>query len=72
MIELSFRISGNYYLGGRGLAFWYTKDRGQDGPVFGNKDQWNGLGIMFETTDPKKKVSWKSEYSGSDTMMTID
>ncbi|CAJ0826523.1 6038_t:CDS:10 [Entrophospora sp. SA101] len=55
MIELSFRISGNYFLGGRGMAFWYTKDRGQEGPVFGSKDQWNGLGIMFETADVKKK-----------------
>jgi hypothetical protein len=55
MVELSFRISGSYYVGGRGLAFWYAKDRGQEGPVLGSKDQWNGLGIMFETADAKKK-----------------
>jgi hypothetical protein len=56
MVELSFRISGSYYVGGRGIAFWYTKDRSEEGPVLGSKDQWNGLGIMFETADAKKKV----------------
>ncbi|KAG9293677.1 hypothetical protein G9A89_019014 [Geosiphon pyriformis] len=50
-VEISFRISGNYYVGGRGVAFWYTKERGQAGPVLGSKDQWHGLGIFFETAD---------------------
>lgn len=61
-IEMSFRITGNYYLGGRGIAFWYTKERGEEGGggdgglVFGSRDKWTGISIMFETVDFKRKV----------------
>ncbi|CAG8510621.1 3436_t:CDS:2 [Paraglomus occultum] len=51
-VVLSFKISGNYYTGGRGIAFWYTKDRGNPGPIIGNQDKWEGLGIFFETAAP--------------------
>ncbi|GBC08770.1 hypothetical protein RclHR1_08370007 [Rhizophagus clarus] len=54
-IKLSFRITGNFYVGGRGIAFWYTKDRAEEGPVYGNKDKWDGLVIMFETVDHTRK-----------------
>ncbi|CAG8526375.1 1639_t:CDS:10, partial [Acaulospora morrowiae] len=53
-VEMSFRISGNYYLGGRGITFWYTKERAKEGPVYGSSDKWTGLAIMFETADHKK------------------
>jgi len=51
-VVLSFKISGNYYTGGRGIAFWYTKDRGNPGPIIGNQDKWVGLAIFFETAAP--------------------
>ncbi|CAG8731236.1 6765_t:CDS:2, partial [Funneliformis caledonium] len=54
-VELSFKITGKFYVGGRGIAFWYTKDRAEQGPVFGNKDKWVGLVIMFETVDHIRK-----------------
>ncbi|CAI2189109.1 14171_t:CDS:10, partial [Funneliformis geosporum] len=54
-VELSFQITGKFYVGGRGIAFWYTKDRAEQGPVFGNKDEWVGLVIMFETVDHSRK-----------------
>jgi mannose-binding lectin 2 len=28
---------------------WVTTDRAQQGPVFGNKDQFEGLGVFFDT-----------------------
>jgi len=34
---------------GDGFAYWYTKDRMQPGPVFGNQDQFAGMGIFFDT-----------------------
>ena len=57
-VELSFKITGNFYVGGRGIAFWYTKERAEEGPIFGNKDKWDGLVIMFETVDHSRKVSY--------------
>lgn len=34
-----------------GLAFWYTRTPGIEGPVFGSVDKWTGLGIFFDTYD---------------------
>lgn len=34
---------------GDGFAMWFTKERMQGGPVFGNRNRWNGLGLIFDT-----------------------
>ena len=31
------------------MAMWITKDRATQGPVFGSKDNFEGLGIFFDT-----------------------
>ena len=31
------------------MAMWITKQRGQQGPVFGSADKFEGLGIFFDT-----------------------
>ncbi|OZJ05252.1 hypothetical protein BZG36_02301 [Bifiguratus adelaidae] len=49
-VEMSFKIWGGAS-GGKGLAFWYTKERGQDGPIYGNQDQWDGLGIWLDSAN---------------------
>ncbi|KAF9391987.1 Protein ERGIC-53 [Mortierella sp. AD011] len=51
-VEFSFRAHGQSYVGGKGLAFWYTQDRAVDGPVYGSKDKWKGLGLFMGTSDP--------------------
>ncbi|KAG0289983.1 hypothetical protein BGZ96_006523 [Linnemannia gamsii] len=52
-VEFAFKAIGQGGLGGgRGLAFWYTEERAVDGPVFGNKDKWKGLGIFMDSADP--------------------
>ncbi|KAG5458288.1 MAG: legume-like lectin family-domain-containing protein [Olpidium bornovanus] len=56
-VEFSVAVFGRGAAGGEGLAFWYTKDRAQDGPVFGSKDKWDGLGIIFDTYDENASVS---------------
>jgi len=34
---------------GDGFAFWYTADRNDEGPVFGARDHFRGLGMFFDT-----------------------
>lgn len=48
-IEVEFKISGKGQLYGDGFAFWVTKNRGTVGPVFGSADNFEGLGIFFDT-----------------------
>jgi len=50
VVEVEFSISGHSsHLFGDGLAIWLTKDRIQPGPVFGNKDEFEGLGLFLDT-----------------------
>lgn len=48
-IEFEFSIHGQGHLHGDGFAMWITKERAQPGPVFGHADQFEGLGIFFDT-----------------------
>ncbi|EGP89468.1 unnamed protein product [Zymoseptoria tritici ST99CH_1A5] len=48
-IELEFKIGGTGSLHGDGMAMWVTKDRAEMGTVFGMKDNFEGLGIFFDT-----------------------
>lgn len=48
-IEVEFSIHGAGNLHGDGFAMWITKDRASPGPVFGHKDEFEGLGIFFDT-----------------------
>ncbi|GAB1204874.1 hypothetical protein APSETT445_003538 [Aspergillus pseudonomiae] len=48
-IELEFKLHGNGNLHGDGFAMWLTKQRATQGPVFGSTDNFEGLGIFFDT-----------------------
>lgn len=48
-IEVEFKIHGKNTLFGDGFAMWITKARAQMGPVFGSIDNFEGLGIFFDT-----------------------
>jgi lectin, mannose-binding 2 len=48
-VEFEFSISGTGNLFGDGFAMWVTKNRAETGPVFGMKDQFEGLGLFFDT-----------------------
>jgi len=49
-ITAEFTIKGqSTSSGGDGFAMWLTKERMQGGPIFGNRNRWNGLGIIFDT-----------------------
>jgi len=50
VIEVEFKVTGDStHLFGDGLAVWLTKERAQPGPVFGNADNFEGLGIFLDT-----------------------
>ncbi|XP_047448433.1 lectin, mannose-binding 2-like b isoform X2 [Mugil cephalus] len=50
-LKVHFKIhgQGKKNLNGDGLAIWLTRDRMQNGPVFGNMNQFCGLGIFVDT-----------------------
>ncbi|KAF9903937.1 hypothetical protein BX616_001479, partial [Lobosporangium transversale] len=49
-IEFEFKVHGKGDgLVGDGFAVWLTKERAEPGPVFGNRDNFEGLGIFFDT-----------------------
>lgn len=48
-IEVEFKIHGHGTLYGDGMAMWLTKQRATPGPVFGSVDNFEGLGIFFDT-----------------------
>ncbi|XP_044513726.1 protein ERGIC-53 [Gracilinanus agilis] len=50
-VEVTFRVTGRGRIGADGLAIWYTEGQGLEGPVFGSADNWNGVGIFFDSFD---------------------
>ncbi|XP_074525390.1 lectin, mannose-binding 2-like b isoform X4 [Halichoeres trimaculatus] len=50
-LKVHFKIhgQGKKNLNGDGLAIWLTKDRMQNGPVFGSTNQFVGLGVFVDT-----------------------
>ncbi|EME45538.1 hypothetical protein DOTSEDRAFT_71293 [Dothistroma septosporum NZE10] len=48
-ITVDFKIHGTGSLFGDGMAMWVTKERAEQGNVFGMKDNFEGLGIFFDT-----------------------
>ena len=65
-VVIQFQVHGQgKHLFGDGFAFWYTKEKGQTGPVFGSKDFFTGLGIFFDTYsnhNGEHKVSQRSRW----------
>lgn len=61
MAEFSFSVTGKNYFGGKGFAFWYTKDGGPKtealGEFMGHKAVWDGLAVVFDTSDMGENVS---------------
>ncbi|XP_065716027.1 protein ERGIC-53-like isoform X1 [Patagioenas fasciata] len=50
-VEVTFRVTGRGRIGADGLAIWFTEEQGLEGPVFGAADEWNGVGIFFDSFD---------------------
>ncbi|KAK0154837.1 VIP36-like protein [Merluccius polli] len=56
-MQVHFKIhgQGKKNLNGDGMAIWYTKERMKKGPVFGNKDNFTGLGVFVDTYPNEEK-----------------
>ncbi|XP_063301959.1 protein ERGIC-53-like [Pelobates fuscus] len=50
-VDVSLNIVGRTREGADGLAIWYTREPGQTGTVYGSADQWDGVGVIFDTFD---------------------
>ncbi|XP_063050971.1 VIP36-like protein [Engraulis encrasicolus] len=50
-LHVHFKIhgQGKKNLNGDGMAFWLTKERMQNGPVFGNMNLFTGMGVFVDT-----------------------
>ncbi|KAK9473423.1 concanavalin A-like lectin/glucanase domain-containing protein [Dipodascopsis tothii] len=46
--ELTFRASGSDRPGG-GMVLWLTMRKGETGPVYGSRDQWDGLALIIDS-----------------------
>lgn len=53
---MGFKIGSNSNMGADGMAFWYVNQPKKEGPVFGHKDNWVGLGVIFDTFDNDAQV----------------
>ncbi|XP_064828188.1 VIP36-like protein isoform X3 [Oncorhynchus masou masou] len=66
-LQVHFKIhgQGKKNLNGDGLAIWYTKERMQKGPVFGNQDLFTGLGVFVDTypNEEKHLEAQKTRYT---------
>ncbi|KAM3600485.1 uncharacterized protein V6R79_024216 [Siganus canaliculatus] len=56
-MQVHFKIhgQGKKNLNGDGLALWYVKERMHKGPVFGNMDNFTGLGVFVDTYPNEEK-----------------
>ncbi|KAI7868306.1 legume-like lectin [Spinellus fusiger] len=51
-VEFEFKVGGGQGPSvGEGFAVWLTTHRGERGPAFGSRHQFNGLGLFFDTRD---------------------
>ncbi|KAL0479169.1 hypothetical protein AKO1_007992, partial [Acrasis kona] len=50
-VEMEFNIHNTYSPGADGMAFWYAKETQKTGGLFGNIDEFDGLGVVFDTYD---------------------
>ncbi|XP_064421629.1 VIP36-like protein [Latimeria chalumnae] len=56
-LQVHFKVhgQGKKNLNGDGFAIWFTKDKMQQGPVFGSKDKFVGLAVFVDTYPNEEK-----------------
>ncbi|OLL24428.1 L-type lectin-like domain-containing protein [Neolecta irregularis DAH-3] len=54
--EYEIKVDGPEYGGGKGIALWYTSERGKGGLVYGNQDKWDGLGLFIESSSNGRSI----------------
>ncbi|XP_077119004.1 VIP36-like protein isoform X2 [Ranitomeya variabilis] len=66
-LQVYFKVhgQGKKNLNGDGFALWFTKDRMQEGSVFGSKDKFVGLGVFVDTYPNEEKQHEKRYSAGN-------
>ncbi|KAM4038249.1 VIP36-like protein isoform 2-T2 [Anomaloglossus baeobatrachus] len=66
-LQVYFKVhgQGKKNLNGDGFAIWFTKDRMQEGSVFGSKAQFIGLGVFVDTYPNEEKQHEKRYSAGN-------
>ncbi|XP_058521252.1 protein ERGIC-53-like [Ochotona princeps] len=49
-VEVQLRVTGPGRRGTQGMAVWYTRERSKEGPILGGPAEWDGVGILFESS----------------------
>ncbi|KAJ2769937.1 hypothetical protein IWQ57_002891 [Coemansia nantahalensis] len=61
-VDFEFKVGGKGgYLYGDGMGMFVTQERAQAGPVFGNRDYFHGLGLLFDTY-PNSKHDFSTPF----------
>ncbi|KAJ1735023.1 hypothetical protein LPJ61_000776 [Coemansia biformis] len=61
-VDFEFKVGGKGgYLYGDGMGMFVTKERAQAGPVFGNRDYFHGLGVLFDSY-PNSKHDFSTPF----------
>ncbi|XP_037114725.1 lectin, mannose-binding 2-like b [Syngnathus acus] len=58
MVHFKIHGRGKTYMAGDGFAIWLTKERMEDGLVFGSRNNFTGLGVFVDTFPNFKKNNW--------------
>lgn len=58
-VVIEFNIHNTHSPGADGMAFWYAKEPRKVGSLFGYAEDFDGLGIVFDTYDNNANVRHK-------------
>jgi mannose-binding lectin 1 len=50
-VHIRFSVRGSSGEGDNGMAFWYVNSPGEEGDLFGYRDMFRGLGVIFDSKD---------------------
>jgi len=53
-VVLTFKVTGPSTTAGEGMALWLSETPNELGPVFGSRDNFKGLALVFDTNDDDK------------------
>lgn len=62
-VEFEFHVGGAQQRGtGGGLAFWWSAEPAGPGTIYGHSDDFNGVGIFFDTYEPEARTNPESQH----------
>jgi hypothetical protein len=62
-VEISLKIHNTHSVGADGLGFWYSKEIKKEGSLFGQDENFEGFGIVFDSYDNNGKIILSNAFS---------